>query len=88
MKRVVKIKLGNKWQQIKIYLVGKEGSRSLHQPELIDTEYTNSRGLLRWMPPHNGIFNFINTVDPRYNLTGYSVTNEGGHADRHGNLAD
>ena len=86
MRRVTKIKLGDKWQQIRVYLVGKPGGRALPNPVMIDIEYTDSRGMLRWQPPYNGIFNFINTVNPSYNITGYVVENDGGHADEHGNI--
>lgn len=75
MRQVRKLKFGNGIQQIKAYRIvdGKA--------ELVDIEYTNSKGVLRWMPPSTGTFNLICEMSPQYSITGLEIVSDAGFAE-------
>lgn len=75
MKQVRKIKFGSGVQQIKIYKI------TADKTALVDIEYTNINGVLRWMPPSMGVYNLICDIAPEYSVTGYSVVNDAGFAE-------
>lgn len=75
MRQVKRIKFGSGIQKIDIYRIGDR------KDELIDVEYTNVNGILRWMPPSMGVYNLICESYPEYSITGMIVNNDAGYAD-------
>lgn len=75
MRQVIRLRLGNGISRVKIYRIVDAKAK------LIDVEYTNSRGILRWRPPSPGIYNIISDTNSEYNVVGLGITNECGFGD-------
>jgi len=75
--QIKRIKFGNSGIiPIAIYRVTDDGKAML-----IDREYTDITGMLRWRPPSTGTYNFISAAHPQYNISGVEITETRGHAD-------
>ncbi|MDD2297421.1 MAG: hypothetical protein PHX79_06360 [Sphaerochaetaceae bacterium] len=76
MKQIVKLKMSDSRDLIKIYNTsppkGMEGGR------IVDYEYTDTRGILRWSPPRLGVYSFVNENKPQYNKDSYMIINQNG----------
>ncbi len=76
MKRMLRLKLSDGRDLIKIYLMSDiEGDKG---GKVIDYEYTNTRGVLRWMPPGAGTYSLVNELKPEYNKMNYKVESDTG----------
>ncbi|MDP3013587.1 MAG: hypothetical protein Q8M92_05045 [Candidatus Subteraquimicrobiales bacterium] len=75
MKQVRRIKFGSGTKAIYIYKVDAE------RAALVDIEYTDIYGILRWMPPSNGTYNLICETEQRHNVVGMVVTSSEGAGD-------
>lgn len=75
MRQVIRLGLGNGTTRVRIYRVVDAKAK------LVDVEYTNSKGILRWTPPSPGMYNFTCDAHSEYNVIGYVVENNCGWAD-------
>jgi hypothetical protein len=82
MRRIVKLKLSDRRDLIKVYDVG--GPKGSAGGRIIDYEYTDSKGLLRWTPPKSGSYTFVNESRPQFNKVEYNIISDTGFGLPHG----
>jgi len=76
MRQIVKLKMSDGRDLIKIYDIG--SPKGMEEGRVVDYEYTDTRGMLRWSPPKPGTYSFVNENKPQYNKDSYAIINQNG----------
>lgn len=76
MRPITRLKLSDGRDLIKIYDISPP--RGLAGGRIIDYEYTDTKGMLRWSAPRPGVYSFVNENSPQYNKDSYVISNEHG----------